>query len=106
MFEVKVIESSVLFASEIWATYAATLCGCLLNFGILESLALTMFDSLTALNSQVLHQLPETHLDCSIPPAAGMKCIILGCVELVKHETALSSAEDARPGWNIIYHME
>eukprot|EP00435_Cladocopium_sp_Y103_P005745 s1402_g1.t2 len=50
-------------SSSIWATYAATLCGCLLNFGILES----------------------------------MKCIILGCVELVKHETVRRQAElDAR----------
>lgn len=64
-------------------------------------MALTMSDRLAALNSQVLHQLPQTHLDCSIPPSAGMKCIILGCVELVKHETALSSAEDAGTGWNI-----
>jgi len=50
-------------SSSIWATYAATLCGCLLNFGILES----------------------------------MKCVILGCVELVKHETVRRQAElDAR----------
>jgi len=48
---------------HIWATYAATFCGCLLNFGILES----------------------------------MKCVILGCVELVKHETVKRQAElDAR----------
>lgn len=50
-------------SSSIWATYAATLCGCLLNFGIFES----------------------------------MKCVILGCVELVKHETVRRQAElDAR----------
>ncbi|CAJ1405069.1 unnamed protein product [Effrenium voratum] len=46
-------------SSSIWASYAATLCGCLLNFGILES----------------------------------MKCIVLGCVELLKHETVRRQAE-------------
>ena len=35
-----------------------------------------------------------------------MKCIILGCVELVKHETALSSAEDAGTGWNMEHGTE
>lgn len=46
-------------ASGIWATYAATAVGCLLNFGVLES----------------------------------MKCVVLGCVELVRHETARREAE-------------
>ena len=46
-------------SGSIWATYAATACGLLLNFLVLET----------------------------------MKCVVLGCVELLRHETARREAE-------------